>query len=167
MLKDVQINYWRLIASILFGAYFFYCTTHPTFGHFIDNVDLIIHEAGHWIFIFFGQFIQIVGGSFLQIFIPVIFSAYFLLKREYFAASLLAMWVGYNIVNVSIYMGDAIAQQIPLLGGDSVIHDWNYLLSQTHLLNYTSFLSGVTYFAGFVVIVAGVIMSLRYSILEK
>src|SRR6185369_6686908 len=119
------------------SAYFFYYASTASTWHFIDNVNLIVHEAGHWIFFPLGEFMHVLGGSLFQILFPVIYVGYFYFKRDYFSASLLLFWVGTNLVNVSVYAGDAIVMQLPLLGGDGVIHDWNYLLSTTHLISHT------------------------------
>lgn len=126
----------------------------------IDSVDLILHEAGHTIFVFFGEFINILAGSFFQIFIPCVFVVYFFIwRKEYFSASLLLFWVGQNILNVAIYMGDSIKLELPLLGGDGGIHDWNYLLSNTGLLKYTDILSQITFDFGFMVIITASVLS--------
>lgn len=162
-----NLNHKRLIGTLLISAYFFYCIANPTFGHFIDNVDLVIHEAGHWVFIFFGQFIQVLGGSLLQILVPIVFAAYFFSRREAFSASIVLFWVGYNIINVSLYMADAVVMQLPLLGGNSSGHDWNYLLSQTYLLEYTRFLSKAVYSVGISVTLIAAILCLRLIFSEK
>ncbi|MFA6294838.1 MAG: hypothetical protein WC666_00250 [Candidatus Paceibacterota bacterium] len=162
-INSVKINYYRLIMTIILGLYFFNCISNLNDWHFIDNVDLIIHEAGHSIFIFFGEFIQMLGGSILQVFVPLIFANYFFFRKEFFSASLLLLWVGYNIINVSVYMGDAIVQQLPLLGGDSSMHDWNYLLSQLNLLSYTNTLAYLTYSIGIFVVITAIVFALKYS----
>ncbi len=156
-----KINYWRLAGILLFGFYFLTCALHAEDWHFIDNVDLIIHEAGHWIFIFFGEFIQILGGSLNQVLIPLIFAIYFILREDYYSSSVVFLWVGYSIVNVSVYMGDAIKMQLPLLGGDNVIHDWNYLLNHSHLINYTHMLSSLTYSIGVFMIIGAAVWGVR------
>ena len=94
----------------------------------LDNVDLIFHEAGHTIFHFFGDFVRILGGSLMQALIPIICGVVFFFKKQWFAIGFALWWLGQNLVNVSIYIGDATAQQLELLGGEAVIHDWNYLL---------------------------------------
>lgn len=159
-----NIIYSKLVLTVIAALYFYYCAVNPTFGHFIDNVDLIIHEAGHWIFMFFGEFIYILGGSLTQVLVPTIFSSYFFLRRDYFSASFILFWVGYNIVNVSIYMGDSIVMQLPLLGGDSSIHDWNYLLTSLHILKYTNVLSSVVHGFGMFVMVAAAALCVVFSI---
>lgn len=120
----------------------------------LDSIDLVIHEAGHPIFSIFGEFIGILGGSFFQVFVPCVFAAYFFFwRKEFISGSIVLLWVGYNIINVSVYMGDSIRQELPLLGGDGVIHDWNYLLTNTGLLKYTDILSRITHDLGVFVII--------------
>ncbi len=92
-LKKVDISYPRLIGALIVGFYFLYCIKNPTFGHMIDYVDLVIHEAGHTIFSFFGQFIHVLAGSFVQVLVPTVFAYYFLRRMEYFSFAILSMFV--------------------------------------------------------------------------
>src|SRR3989337_1847891 len=48
----------------------------------IDNADLVIHEAGHFFFMFFGKFIYTAGGTLMQIILPSLISWYFF-RNEY------------------------------------------------------------------------------------
>ena len=70
------------------------------------------------------------------------------------------MWAGENVASVAHYLGDAIVMQLPLLGGDSVIHDWNYLLSVTHTLRYTAAISSTMYGIALLVIGTGLVIAL-------
>jgi hypothetical protein len=42
--------------------------------------------------------------------------------------------VAASLGNVARYIGDARAQELPLLGGENAIHDWWYLLTEWDLL---------------------------------
>jgi len=75
------------------------------------------------------------------------------------------MWCGYNIVNVSYYMADAVLMQLPLLGGDNVIHDWNYLLTSLNLLPETHLLSNIALYFGFAILIAGIVGGLWFSVI--
>jgi len=102
----------------------------------LDNIDLVIHEAGHLFFRFFGKFIYTLGGTLMQIIIPSIIAGFFF-RNDYRTGVQVAMlWLGQNIINISVYAADARAQKLPLLGGNKVYHDWHYLLNETGLLNY-------------------------------
>ena len=46
------------------------------------------------------------------------------------------LWLGQNFVNISVYAADAQKRKLPLLGGNNVYHDWNYLLSEIGILKY-------------------------------
>jgi hypothetical protein len=149
----------RYIIATLASAYFLYYLATYTQWHFLDNVNLIIHEAGHVIFMFFGNFMHILGGSLFQVLFPAVFVCYFYRRGEYFSASLVLFWVGQNLLNVSVYASDAIAMQLPLLGGDSVGHDWNNLLTMTNTLKYTKTIGTTMYILGVVVIVSAIYLS--------
>lgn len=132
-----------LIFLCLFFSY--QLLSSPTPWIFLDNLNLLIHEAGHFITWPFGEFIHILGGSLFQILFPCCFFVYFFRRRDYFSASFILFWIADNIINVSIYMRDAQVMQLPLLGGDGVIHDWNWLFTSMGILSYTQ-LIGTTFF---------------------
>lgn len=103
---------------------------------FIDNADLVIHEAGHLFFKFFGRYIYTLGGSLMQIILPSIIFFYFFRSSYRTGMQFSLLWLGQNFINISIYAADAQARRLPLLGGNSVYHDWHYLLSEIGLLEY-------------------------------
>jgi hypothetical protein len=55
-------------------------------------------------------------------------------RRETFAAAVVTAWVAASLGNVARYIGDARAQELPLLGGENSIHDWWYLLTEWDML---------------------------------
>jgi hypothetical protein len=163
-MKNNSINKTRFIVASLVSAYFvYYCFTY-TKWHFIDNINLIIHEAGHFVFLFFGQFIQFLGGSILQIALPIIFVIYFYKNQEYFSSSLLLFWVGQNFINVSVYISDAIVMQLPLIGGE---HDWNNILQMSGLIEHTKEIGSSVYVIGIVIIFIAIYFSFANSLNER
>lgn len=108
--------------------------TDPTWWDLLDDVNLAIHEAGHIVFGFFGDIPGVLGGSLFQIIIPAVFAGYFFRSRQRFSGSMTLLWVAQSMVNVSIYIKDARAQQLSLLGGENSIHDWWYILINWDLL---------------------------------
>ena len=153
----------RLCIALLASIYFLFVALTPGAWHFIDFVNLLIHEAGHVIFMPFGEFMHILGGSLFQVVFPMLYIAYFYLRRDYFSASLLVFWVGENLINVSVYASDAIAMQLPLLGGDTSGHDWHNILSMLHLLPETGAIGFTIYMAGVITILAGMVLSIATS----
>lgn len=147
--------------------YFLYYASTTDQWHFIDNANLLIHEGGHIVFMIFGQFVYVLGGSLMQVLLPSIFVGYFWLRKEYYSASLLLFWVGQNIINVSVYAGDSVRMELPLLGGDSSGHDWHYLLSHTNLLQYTDQIAGLFYWTGLAIILIGGILAMKFALSDS
>jgi hypothetical protein len=157
------MNKPKLFFALIATAYFFYYASTPADWHFIDNVNLLIHEAGHWIFWPFGTFMHILGGSLFQTIFPMLYVGYFYIRRDFYSASMLIFWVGQNLVNVSVYASDAVVMRLPLLGGDTSGHDWHALLSMLNLLPYTNAIGSSIYFLGVAVILAAAYFSILYS----
>jgi len=134
----VNTKSFKLVIAAIASLYFFWCAYDPYQWHLIDGVNLVIQEAGHLIFSFFGEFLMIAGGSLFQIIMPSLFVGYFWYHRKYYSAALVLFWVGESILNVSVYAGDSLALQLPLLGGQDSVHDWNYMLSSLNLLPATA-----------------------------
>ena len=111
------------------------------YGSFLHSVNLVFHEAGHVLFRPFGELMTALGGSVLQILMPLIVMLVFLLKeRNTFGASVGLWWTGQNFMDVAPYINDARAGQIPLLGGGTGsdrpgMHDWQNVLSELGMLN--------------------------------
>lgn len=145
----------------------FYYITHLSKWYFIDNINLIFHEAGHIIFSVLGNFIGLLGGTLMQILIPIVFSIYFFKNKQYFSFSLLLFWVSQNFFNIYIYAKDAIVMELPLLGGDNVYHDWNSLLSRLGILEHTDKVAQTLYFIGIIVLIFAIVYSVKYSIKEE
>lgn len=160
-----KFNYGKVVLASIATLYFVNYATNSGVGswHFIDNVNLLIHEAGHVIFRFFGEFLYFLGGSFFQVAFPFVFVLYFYFREDYFSSSILLFWVGQNLINVSVYAGDAVLMQLPLLGGDGGIHDWNWLLSTTGLLKYTSVISSLFFLSGLALGTLATVFSFIYS----
>jgi hypothetical protein len=153
----------KLVVAIIASLYFFWCAYDPYQWHLIDGVNLVIHEAGHLIFSFLGEFIMIAGGSLLQVIMPALFVGYFWYHSKYFSAALVLFWVGESILNVSVYAGDSLALQLPLLGGQDSVHDWNYLLGSLNLLPATAKIAGAIRLVGTIIIVLAAFGSFRFA----
>lgn len=160
-------KYTRISLTTLACIYFWYYAKTYAEWHFIDSVNLIFHEAGHTIFSFFGAFIHAAAGSGFQILLPLLISIYFFYNNQKISGSLCLLWVGQNFLNVSLYAKDAIVMQLDLLGGDSSIHDWNYLLSTLGVLHNTPYIASVFYTIGLITIFVGSILALYYSYSSK
>ena len=136
-----------IISFALLPFSIYYALNHGNFT-FIDYVNLLIHEGGHGIFSIFGKFIYTLGGTLMQIIIPGMFVVYYLIVRKRVWAQIFLIWLGENLINISVYAADARSQKLPLLGGNKVYHDWTYLLIQTDLLMYDQIIGMIIYWIG-------------------
>lgn len=110
----------------------------------LDNIDLVIHEAGHFFFSLFGKFIYTLGGTLMQIILPSVIAVFFFRNNYRTGVQFGLLWLGQNFINISVYAADARAQKLPLLGGKKVYHDWHYLLGELGLLN-SDYVIGYTF----------------------
>ncbi|MBP9812342.1 zinc ribbon domain-containing protein, partial [Candidatus Gracilibacteria bacterium] len=68
-----------LIILFLYSIQFFtFSVNLDVMNSFIHGVNLIFHEAGHVIFMPFGKFMTILGGSLFQCMLPAILVGVFL-----------------------------------------------------------------------------------------
>lgn len=159
-----HLNYGKLGFVILAGLYGAVCALSPSTYRFLDRVDLVFHEAGHVIFGFFGEFIGILGGSLMQVLIPAIVVGYFFLHQQHYSAAVSLFWVAQSLFNLSVYVRDARAQVLPLLGGEDTLHDWNYILGRLHLLPWDRALGNLVYLVGLAVLIGSALGGLYYSL---
>ncbi|MDX1439845.1 MAG: hypothetical protein R3284_08090 [Rubricoccaceae bacterium] len=119
-------------------------------GMLVHSLDLIFHEAGHFVFRFFGEFMMFLGGSLMQIIMPGLITWSCIKFDQKIGAQLALFWLGQNFIDVSIYAADAQERLLPLLGGlGPESHDWYNILSMLGMLEYTPLVAGVIYFLAF------------------
>jgi hypothetical protein len=121
----------------------------PINQSFMHSVNLVFHEAGHVIFMPFGRFMTILGGTLGQWLIPFIVMCAFLLQtRDTFAASFGLWWLGQSFMDAAPYINDARAGQLMLLGGVTGrdapgYHDWENILGDLGWLSYDHTIAGI------------------------
>jgi hypothetical protein len=161
-----KINYLKAGFTALLLTYGIVIAREVDEFRFLDNVDLIPHEAGHMLFSWFGEFIMVVGGTLGQLFVPAAFGVYFYLRREQFSMSVVLFWLGQNLINVSRYVKDAQTMDLPLVsvgGGDS-IHDWNYILLKLNLLRHGHAIGNAVLGSGLLIMLFSVLLGFYYSV---
>ena len=160
-------NIPKLIFAIGLSIYFLWIAYDPMRGSFLDNVDLPIHETGHLLFRVLGEFMMVAGGSLFQVIFPVVFVGYFVWQKSLYSAAIVLLWVGQSILNVWVYAADAVVMRLMLTSGftgsEGGFHDWNYLLTATHLINSTKAVAGVIRFAGTATIIAAGVAAIYFS----
>ena len=143
---------WRLYAMDVGDA-----AINASFMHLIV---LPIHEAGHILFIPFGRFMTVLGGSLFQVLFPLVLMASFVFgfggsRRDNFAASLMLWWAAASIIDVAPYIWDAFDPKMMLLGGktgaESDGHDWQNILGDLGLIKRAHLIAGIAHKLGLVV----------------
>ncbi len=109
---------------------------------FLDYVNLIFHEAGHFFFSWFGYLLMILGGTFGELLVPFLCGAYFWQKRETSGFAFCGFWFFENFLYIGTYMADARAQGLPLVGAGE--HDWEILFGEWGLLARDQQIGGIT-----------------------
>ncbi len=147
-------------------------------GHsFFHNISLPFHEAGHIFFRILGDFMATLGGSIMQVLVPVVCLVAFLKRRDAFASSFALWWTGQNFIDMAPYIYDARAQQLMLLGGVTGqdvpgYHDWNNILGRLGMLKLDHTLGNMSHFFGSVLMIAaflwcGIILFMQYKNLDR
>jgi len=140
----------RIAFLVLIAIYAVVRVANPEHWDPLDDLNLAVHEAGHLVFSAFGETLTILGGSLFQVIVPLTFVGYFARTKQRYAAAVTMAWVGVNLLNVARYIGDARAQELPLLGGEDSIHDWWYLLINWDLLPRDLVIARWVHFVGVV-----------------
>jgi len=131
---------WAFAAWLAFYALFLYQLKRGAgLLLMMDVVFVPIHEGGHLLFSYFGQFLHVAGGTLLQLFVPAALAIYFAFQRQIQGAAFCLFFVFEQLLPIATYMADARTQELPLLTvGDPefVIHDWNALFGSLGVLNH-------------------------------
>ena len=123
----------------------------------LEQVNLGIHEAGHLIAVLLPPAAMAAMGSIAQVAVPLAIAAYFLAHGERLGAGLCLAWAGTSARDVSVYIADAPYERLQLIGGE---HDWARVLGPSHCdcLNRAGDIAGAVRGAGFVLVMAGVVV---------
>ena len=146
-------NYWVRLPLLVYGVYILVkILSNDNTRSPLGQICFGIHELGHIVTMPFGQWIGVAGGSLAQVLAPLFGIWQFLRQEDFFGAAFCLSWLAESLLDLSFYIGDARAMDLPLanlFAGDP-IHDWNYLLGSMHLLNWDVRLAGLTRFSAFV-----------------
>lgn len=133
-------DYWSIFSGIIFGS----------------------HEFGHLFFAPFGEFMTVAGGSLMQLLVPLGAAGLLLARRDWFGTAVAGCWLSFSLSNLAVYIGDAVAQELPLvsMSPDGGGHDWYYLLDHFNLLSYDLRCALLTRRLSFVVLAASFVWGL-------
>ena len=116
-----------------------------TWLQWFDLIFVPIHEGGHLLFGYFGKWIMIAGGTFLQLFVPFALAVYFLLRRQLPGTAFCSFFFFEQFLPAGIYMADARSQSLEYVTvGDPEMaeHDWFYLFSHAGWIEHDTQIGG-------------------------
>jgi hypothetical protein len=143
---------------------------------FLHLISLPFHEAGHLIFMPFGELMTPLGGSLNQVLVPIICAIAFLTTSwNPFGAAVMAWWAGQNLMDVAVYIDDARTLSLTLIGGHTGAevegHDWERILTLTNMLWRDHQIAWITHWIGAAIMIAalawGAIITLRDPVEER
>ena len=145
--RTISLDHWKpisrpvaIIALSFYLLFLVYAANNRSGFLFLDYANLMIHEAGHPLFAIlgggaetgFGYTLMVMGGTLLELLVPLVCASYFFLRRESTGIAFCAFWFFENFLYIGTYMGDARASSLLLVGsGDS---DWEVLFTQWNLM---------------------------------
>ena len=121
---------------------------------FIDFANLMIHEAGHFFFSWFGYYTQILGGTLGELLVPLLCALVFLRRGETTAVAFCSFWFFENFLYIATYMGDARTSALPLVGSEE--SDWTILFTHWGVLIHDRTIAAWTRAIGWVGMLATV-----------
>jgi hypothetical protein len=137
---------------------------------FLHLPDLVFHEAGHIIFSPFGRFLTVLGGSLMQVLVPVVAAIAFVRQQDPFSAAICGWWAGQNLIDLAPYIADARALQLILLGGHTGAevegHDWEYILTQLRVTHLDHQIGMTAYAIGLLIMIGSLALAVRCALRE-
>jgi hypothetical protein len=130
--------YVRLPLLVWFAYILVNHIADPMYQSLFKSLNLGIHELGHPLFSYFGEFMHAAGGTILQCAAPVAAMVMFARMRDYFAIAVCFGWLSTNLFDVATYVADARARVLPLVtpGRWEAQHDWYYMLGRLGMLHW-------------------------------
>lgn len=159
-------GYWRpvstggLIGVIAGTAYLMLLlvTDDDGFIQILDSFNLVVHEIGHPFFGIFGGELGWWGGTLMQLLVPLGIALVFARERAALSCAIACIWFFENFLNISRYMADARAGELPLVGGGE--HDWEHIFGNNGLLAQDTAIASVVNTIGWI----GMLASLGFAI---
>lgn len=145
--------YIKLFFASLLLVQGFVSVWHYETWWFMQNVNLIFHEAGHIFLMFFGKFFATLGGTIFELGVPLIVTCSFLVRRAWFSVGFSLWWLSTALMSVSVYASDARERALPLITNDPSTHDWFNLLADADMLRYDDTIGSIFYVCAIVSLV--------------
>jgi hypothetical protein len=139
---------------------------------FLHTISIPFHEAGHILFSPFGDLLTASGGSLLQVLIPAACAAAFLTTSPNpFGAAVATWWTGQNLADVAMYIDDARALQLVLIGGRTGAevegHDWEHILTSAGWLHRDHQIAGAVQAAAALLMIGALVWAVTVTVRER
>ena len=125
--------------------------TGPHWVFVLDSANLAFHEAGHPLFGLLSERLAVYGGTLAQIMFPLLVLGSFYRQRASFSCAFAVLWLGENLFNIAVYMADARARILPLVGNGE--HDWTEIFSRWGVLDWDAGIAGLVRVLGWLLII--------------
>jgi len=105
-------------------------TEPPTLLHL---TVILFHEAGHVIFMPFGEALRVAVGTLGQLLMPLVCAVALHRRGDNFGAAICLAWMGMSVMDASVYAYDAADPLLPLIGGGTgsdSFHDFIFLFER-------------------------------------
>jgi hypothetical protein len=124
-------------------------------------IEFGVHEASHIVTAWLPQIICAAAGSIGEMSFTILIAVAAWREKSYFALSFALLWVMLAMNSAGIYMADARAQKLQLIGlGPEPRHDWNFVFGQLGWLDWDTVIGGSVRFVGDVVGLVGLAIGL-------
>lgn len=147
----------------LYGLWIFVRT--PGHMPLLVTANILLHEAGHPAFSVFGRTAMFYGGTIFQLAFPLAALWTFFARREMQGVAFAIFWLGSNLIYVGIYMADARAGVLPLIGGGE--HDFEFIFGQLGLLEWDTTIGLLTRVLGWLTMAAAPALMARYLWVQR
>jgi hypothetical protein len=149
---------WQLVSRpaqvgwlVFYGGFLVYAFQAHGQMLFIDLANLVVHEGGHNLFVWFGPTLHVWGGTILQWMVPFLLAAYFFTHRQTTGFVFCLFFFFENWLYTATYMADARAQVLPLVttgNAEFAEHDWFRIFTDLGVLNYDTTIAAVVRLLG-------------------
>ena len=89
-----------LLASAFYAIFLVQAARGSGLPQWMDLVFIPIHEGGHLLFRFFGEFLAVAGGTLLQLAVPLLLGAYFILYPRGRILTILPIFVFIQFIEI-------------------------------------------------------------------
>lgn len=153
--------YLRWLGLMFMAALVLFYFFRPETYLLLDYVNLIFHEAGHLLFGSFGELLMFLGGSIMQVLVPLVCAGVFAYQKDLYASGLTLLWATQSLINVSVYIRDASSRSLPLITDDPDTHDWWNILLILNRLQQDDAIANVAVFWAFLLYLFALYVSFR------